>query len=58
MEDNYEHGNERVEVITAVIMKNDVFWDVSPCGSCKNRRFEGTKRLCISSQRALVASYG
>jgi hypothetical protein len=20
-------------------MKNGVFWDVTPCGSCKNRRF-------------------
>jgi hypothetical protein len=24
------------------LMKNGVFWDVTPCGSCKNRRFEGT----------------
>jgi hypothetical protein len=23
-------------------MKNFVFWDVMPCGSCKNSRFEGT----------------
>jgi hypothetical protein len=22
-------------------MKNCVFWDVTPCGSCKNRRFGG-----------------
>jgi hypothetical protein len=22
-------------------MKNGVFWDVTPCGSCKNRRFIG-----------------
>jgi hypothetical protein len=22
--------------------KNCVFWDVKPCGSCKNRRFGGT----------------
>jgi hypothetical protein len=21
---------------------NGVFWDVTPCGSCKNRRFGGT----------------
>jgi hypothetical protein len=27
----------RVEVFTAVIMKNAVAWDVTPCGSCKNR---------------------
>jgi hypothetical protein len=28
--------NERFEVFTAVTMKNGVFWDVTPCGSCKN----------------------
>jgi hypothetical protein len=28
----------RFEVFTAVIMKNGVFWDVTPCGSCKSRR--------------------
>jgi hypothetical protein len=22
--------------------KNGDFWDVTPCGSCKNRRFGGT----------------
>jgi hypothetical protein len=32
----------RFEVFTAVTMKNGVFWDVTPCDSCKNRRFEGT----------------
>jgi hypothetical protein len=26
----------RFEVFTAVTMKNGVFWDVTPCGSCKN----------------------
>jgi hypothetical protein len=31
----------RFEVFTAVTMKNGVFWDVTPCGSCKNRRFGG-----------------
>jgi hypothetical protein len=31
----------RFEVFTAVFMKNAVFWDVIPCGSCKNRRFDG-----------------
>jgi hypothetical protein len=25
-------------------MKDVVFWDVASCGSCKNRRFEGTDR--------------
>jgi hypothetical protein len=33
---------ERFEVFTAVTKKNVVFWDVTPCGSCKNRRFIGT----------------
>jgi hypothetical protein len=27
----------RFEVFTAVTMKNGVFWDVTPCGSCMNR---------------------
>jgi hypothetical protein len=35
----------RFEVFTAVTMDNGVFWDVTPCGSCKNRRFGGTHRL-------------
>jgi hypothetical protein len=32
----------RFEVFKAVNMKNDFFWDVTPCGSCKNRSFGGT----------------
>jgi hypothetical protein len=28
--------------------KNGVFWDVTPCGSCKNRRFRGT--YCLHHQ--------
>jgi hypothetical protein len=35
----------RFEVFTAVTMKNVVFWDATPCGSCNNRRFGGTQRL-------------
>jgi hypothetical protein len=34
---------ERFKVFTEVTMKNDVFWDVMPCGSCKNRCFGGTE---------------
>jgi hypothetical protein len=30
---------------TILNMKNGVFWVVTPCGSCKNRRFGGTWRL-------------
>jgi hypothetical protein len=32
----------RSGVYTAVTMKNGVFWDVTPCGSCKTQRFGGT----------------
>jgi hypothetical protein len=32
----------RLEVLTAVTMKNGVFWDVTVHGSCKNRHFGGT----------------
>jgi hypothetical protein len=27
---------------TVHVLKNGVFWDVTPLGSCKNRRFGGT----------------
>jgi hypothetical protein len=39
-------------------MKNGVFWDVTPCGSFKNRRFGGTWRLLHlrSMRRLLVAA--
>jgi hypothetical protein len=37
---NKVEGNEkycvRLEVFMAVNMQNGVFWDVTPCGSCKN----------------------
>jgi hypothetical protein len=32
----------RFEVFMAVTMKIGVFWDVTPCGSCKNPCFGGT----------------
>jgi hypothetical protein len=35
----------RFEVLTAVTMKNGVFCDVTPCDSCKNRRFGGAYRV-------------
>jgi hypothetical protein len=31
----------RFLVFMAVTMNNGVFWDVTLCGSCKNRRFGG-----------------
>jgi hypothetical protein len=39
---NYVNIHVRFEVFTAMIMKNGVFWDVTPCGSCKNRPFGET----------------
>jgi hypothetical protein len=38
-------------------MKNDVFWNVTPCGSCKSRRFGRTYHLVFlrSVRRLLVA---
>jgi hypothetical protein len=37
-----EERTVKFEVFTAVTMKNGVFWDVTQCGSCKNRRFGET----------------
>jgi hypothetical protein len=31
-----------------VILKNGVFWDVTLCGSCKNRRFEGKRASVLT----------
>jgi hypothetical protein len=40
-DDFVENLFEQFEVFTAMTMKNGVFWDVTPCGSYKNRRFGG-----------------
>jgi hypothetical protein len=34
-----------------VTMKNVVFWDVTPCGSCKNRRLAGTYCLHLQGEK-------
>jgi hypothetical protein len=39
------------EVFMAVTMKNAVFWDVTPCSSCVNRRFGGTYRLHLQGRK-------
>jgi hypothetical protein len=31
-------------------MKNDVFWNMTPCGSCKNRCFERTWKLLVTDE--------
>jgi hypothetical protein len=38
-------GHARVEVFTALTMKNVISWDVTPRGSCMNRCFGGTYRF-------------
>jgi hypothetical protein len=48
--------NVRFEVFTAMTMKNGVFWDVRPCGSCQNRRFGGTYQFLRSVRRLLVTA--
>jgi hypothetical protein len=40
--------NVTFEVFTAVTMMNVACCDVTPCGSCRNRRFGGTYRLLQS----------
>jgi hypothetical protein len=40
----------RFEVFAAVTMKNVVFWDVTPCASCKNRRFGGMYGLHLQGE--------
>jgi hypothetical protein len=35
----------RSEVLTVVTMKKAVFWDMTPCDSCKNQFFGGAYRL-------------
>jgi hypothetical protein len=49
----------RFEVLRAVTTENAVFWDVTPCGSCKNRCFGGMYRPDGRGARFLrnVASY-
>jgi hypothetical protein len=34
--------SDEIKTIQKVILKNGVFWDVIPCGSCKNQRLRGT----------------
>jgi hypothetical protein len=37
--------------VTAVTMKNAAFWDVAPCGSCKNRQSGGTCSLHLQGKK-------
>jgi hypothetical protein len=42
---NISHLRYKQFSATAVSMKNAVFWNVMPYGSCKNRYFGGTYRF-------------
>jgi hypothetical protein len=45
------------EVLTAVVMKSSVFWDITPCNPLSvNRRFGGTYRLHLQGRRISQAS--
>jgi cytidine deaminase len=44
----------RFEVFTAMAMKNGVFWDVTPCGSCKNQLLVTVMKEALSSSEASV----
>jgi hypothetical protein len=40
------------EVLTAVVMKSPIFWDITPCSPLQlNRRFEGTCRLHLQGRK-------
>jgi hypothetical protein len=39
---SHRHKDDTVNQISALILKNAVFWDVAPCSSCVNRHFGGT----------------
>jgi hypothetical protein len=46
----------RFEVFIAVTMRNPVFCDVTPCGSCKDRRFEG--KYSVHQKRYKIGELG
>jgi hypothetical protein len=37
-----------------ICMKNAIFWDVTPCGSCKNQYFGGLHCLHYQGDRNLA----
>jgi hypothetical protein len=47
---------ERDDPPPSAVLKNGVFWDVMPCGSCKNRRFGLTWRLLHQGDKNLWTS--
>jgi hypothetical protein len=47
----YRKFTVRFEVSTAVTMMIIIFWEMTPCGSYKNRRFGGSYRLHLQGAR-------
>jgi hypothetical protein len=44
------------EVLTAVVMKNTIFWDITPCSPLKvNQHFGGTYSLQLQGRRISLA---
>jgi hypothetical protein len=44
------------EVLTAVVMKSTVFWDITPCSPLSgNRRFGGTYRLYLQGRKTKLS---
>jgi hypothetical protein len=41
----YQTSRRESDGSIIILLRNGVFWDVTPCGSCKYRRFRGTERL-------------
>jgi hypothetical protein len=51
------YSSVKFEVFTVVTMKNAVFWDVTPCGSCKNQCFRETCHLHHQGDKNRQARY-
>jgi hypothetical protein len=53
MNDRDQHYSYvRCEVLTAVVMKSFIFWDVTPCSLLKvNQSFRGTCSLILQAER-------
>jgi hypothetical protein len=46
------------EVLTAVVMKSSIFWDITPCSPLKvNQRFGGTYRLHLQCRYRLLSRW-
>jgi hypothetical protein len=55
---NYEYICIRFEVLTAVVMKSSIFWDITPCSPLNvNNCFGGTCRLNLQGRRKSQVKY-